>query len=63
MIDIMLDDLNYKIQSLQNRIETNEHLQSAWVASRGYENPSLLEKHEKMMDEMEELLRKRRGDD
>ena len=49
MLDIMLDDLNYKIQSLQNKIETNEHLQSAWVASRGYENPSLLEKHEKMI--------------
>lgn len=54
-------DINDEIDALQKRIDKNEKLQSEWEASHGSSNDSLLDQHDKLLDKMEELTKKRRN--
>ena len=56
-----MDSINSQIQSLQYRIDRNEKLQSEYEAKHGESNEGLYALHDKMVDEMQELCRKRRA--
>ena len=54
------NDVNFKIQCLQKRIEENEMIQSRWQAAHGEMHMGIYQKHEEMCDQMDELCRLRR---
>lgn len=59
--DPMARDIDIKIAALQSKIERNERIQDNYIAKYGSENKYILEEHEKLCDQMEELCRQRRN--
>lgn len=53
------DDINRLIDLQMKKINMNEKLQSQYMAKNGCESESLYKEHDKLCDEMDELLKKR----
>ena len=60
MVDMQLDNLNFAIQTTQNRIDRLCRLNDNWIARTGEENEGLNKQIEDLQKELDELLRERR---
>lgn len=63
MVDMHLDDLNFRIQTTQNEITRNEETQDRFISQFGKESEELLKKHDELCDTLEEYcaIRRQRG--
>ena len=53
------EDINRRIDLQTKKINMNEKLQSQYMAKNGCQSDSLYREHDKLCDEMDELLKKR----